>query len=721
MPSMLRCMMGMLIICPAAAAAYGCRDPQWYQDRHYWVQRIRIETPLQFLGQVSRAVDDLKSALPLRERTRGPDGGLKEEGTFTVGAMNAGIPALRDHFNPLRVSPSARVAARIIAPPQIENCNDAQQSVEVVYRVYTFEVAGGALPVSGSGDARVERSVPGTGVTRALDWFLPSPLTGYDRSKSLYGGTRLDLRRLKGPVQSASFNVAGSAGSLVAGANLAGAHESATAALREVEWNLHYHYSDLPSGPASLRDGLFSGRISAETQTYSDSELVVRFGAAVEGGNQQSDADPQLVNPGDAANAGVGSLKLYGGISLSPGAHSLKASYGLQLGATGSGVKLDYLKQVFDASYGVRFLPRDHRPITLDTRLTMGSIHRMGTLPLGEQFFGGNAQKDFIEGDSWRIRSDPFMRSIPSNRFSQVQADSYLGADRFFTLNVTAGFTVWGRPLAPAALLQNPQFDRALKTALQVPELSLYDEYLAGSSEYRSIAESAWSVERRLEELMAPLEKIARTAGVGEDALDLAESCLSRARSAVEPIRKKSAGALEPSDIRGLFIDFIPDDPADAPIPSKLSVLGRSLNRLTSLLPGSEFASERALIDGIRKDFESIAAEVNRRFPALESSAAGRSARSRAAQDMNYPRRVLRELLHEVNLIGISPVAILDVGRIWQEGQGAGDVHYGVGGGIRISLLMIDLTVGYAWNLHPKPWEGKGALTFGFEISNLFR
>jgi hypothetical protein len=34
---------------------------------------------------------------------------------------------------------------------------------------------------------------------------------------------------------------------------------------------------------------------------------------------------------------------------------------------------------------------------------------------------------------------------------------------------------------------------------------------------------------------------------------------------------------------------------------------------------------------------------------------------------------------------------------------------------------MIDLSVGYAWNLRPKPWEGRGALTFAFDVSNLFR
>jgi hypothetical protein len=447
----------------------------------------------------------------------------------------------------------------------------------------------------------------------------------------------------------------------------------------------------------------------------------VRFGAALEGGVRQSDADPRLVSPADLASAGVGSLKLYGGLSLAPGIHSLKASYGLQLGKAGSGIQLDYVKQIFDAAYGVRFVPWDHRPVTLDSRLTVGSIHKMGPLPLGEHFFGGNVEQDFIEGDSWRIRSNPFLRSIPSNRFSQIQAGGYLGADRFFSLNVTAGVTAWGRPLAPAALLRNPQFDRALQTAMQFPELSLYDEYLAETPEFRSIANFAWPVKQRLEELVTPLKKIAGAAGMDEDISDLAQTCLSRATSALEPIRNKSAESLEPSDIRGLFIDFKPDDPEESPIPSKLAALSRSLKSLVSALPGPELASELAVIDGIRGDFEKIASEINRRFPALESSAPGQRAMSQAVRDMKYPRRILKQLIHEVNLIGISPIVMFDVGRIWQQGVGAGDIHYGVGGGVRISLVMIDLSVGYAWNLRPKPWEGAGALTVAFEIPNLFR
>jgi hypothetical protein len=215
MLSTLRCVVGMLVICPAAVAADACRDPQWYQDHQYWVQRIRIETPLQFLGPVQRAVADLKSVLPLRERTRGADGRLLEQGAFTVGALNAGIPALRDHFNPLRVSPMTRVAARLIAPPQIENCDDSQHSVDAVYRVYSFQLGSGALPVLEGMRDQIERSVPATGITRALDRFLPSPLIGYDRSRSLYGGTRLSLRHLEGPVHTADFDILGSANSLI--------------------------------------------------------------------------------------------------------------------------------------------------------------------------------------------------------------------------------------------------------------------------------------------------------------------------------------------------------------------------------------------------------------------------------------------------------------------------------------------------------------------------
>jgi hypothetical protein len=77
--------------------------------------------------------------------------------------------------------------------------------------------------------------------------------------------------------------------------------------------------------------------------------------------------------------------------------------------------------------------------------------------------------------------------------------------------------------------------------------------------------------------------------------------------------------------------------------------------------------------------------------------------------------------MREANLIGISPVLLLDAARIWQRGMGSGDTRYGLGGGVRMSIVSFDITAGYAWNLGRLPGERRGAWIVKFELSNLFR
>jgi len=88
---------------------------------------------------------------------------------------------------------------------------------------------------------------------------------------------------------------------------------------------------------------------------------------------------------------------------------------------------------------------------------------------------------------------------------------------------------------------------------------------------------------------------------------------------------------------------------------------------------------------------------------------------------MLYPRRVIRELLHEANLISLSPVAVVDAARSWQSGLPAGDVRYACGGGLRLTVVNLDLTATCAWTIGRKPGEGAGAFLFTFGVSNLFR
>ena len=69
-------------------------------------------------------------------------------------------------------------------------------------------------------------------------------------------------------------------------------------------------------------------------------------------------------------------------------------------------------------------------------------------------------------------------------------------------------------------------------------------------------------------------------------------------------------------------------------------------------------------------------------------------------------------------MVAVSPVAVFDVARIWPDAAGT---RYGVGGGVRLSVFNFNTTVGYAFNLKHHPGDGRGALFFSMNFTDIFR
>jgi hypothetical protein len=91
----------------------------------------------------------------------------------------------------------------------------------------------------------------------------------------------------------------------------------------------------------------------------------------------------------------------------------------------------------------------------------------------------------------------------------------------------------------------------------------------------------------------------------------------------------------------------------------------------------------------------------------------------RAARDVAYTGRVLDVTFREMSLFSVSPVFVFDAARIGPA-AGAG-TRYGVGGGVRISIVSMDVTAGYAHNPARRPWEPRGAFFFSLDVADLFR
>src|SRR5262249_5974672 len=147
---------------------------------------------------------------------------------------------------------------------------------------------------------------------------------------------------------------------------------------------------------------------------------------------------------------------------------------------------VDFLKHIVDVGYSARFLWREHRPFRLDSQFTAGVIQSAeGKIPIVEQFIGGNAQRDFIEGDSWRIRSNPVIRSFAQNLFGRPSMGRGAGEKIFFPPTRTLAKTIGTRPAGPRAVWRDPALPTRLGGGLQPAKPATLLSSLQDVADYR--------------------------------------------------------------------------------------------------------------------------------------------------------------------------------------------------------------------------------------------
>ena len=720
---------GLLLIVSAATLAVSaqgagpgsCREaPEFYERADYTIRRVRIDTPLSWLTGVERSIDDLLASLPISEGAR-----------FKKEDYQSGFLELSRRFPELRVSRNSRLAIRL-ERPSLELCDSASRTLDVVYHVYTLGFAPYLSRVFERKNDELSRSVIETPGTRRLARYFLQPFIGYDPSRRFYGGGSLSIgtsgrgRQGRQGRPDAPYgnlldriNVSGFGSSASAQIRLdaSGARDFASGSIAHSEWDLRYLYSNEPGRSFEINQGLLSAQIFAATHPRGDREVVLRFGGAIEGGHKQTDLRPTDLQSSDLASTRYGALKVFLGASMRSGAHAFKGSYGLKLGQAGDRFRVDFVKQIFDVAYQARVLPHDHRPVSVDARFTAGVIHQVNQLPAAERFFGGNIEQHFTSSDSWTIGSGPFIRSFPQNGLTRVAGVHTVGGDRFFSANLTMAATVWGIPLIPPVVLEDPELGPAFELAMSAAESSLQNDYVSGSRRFREIAARVRAIPTRLDEVA---QTLARVEGqrpstqirdqVAECRIEL-ETVAETTRATIQDLDTDRA---KTADVRKLAVGFPTRTP---PIASYLEDLTVELATLRGLLDQVMAAEVDNRIESLAILRRTIASE----FQAFEKSVDFEDAARRAQREMRYPRRVINDLMREANLIAISPVVVFDAARIWQRGTGSGDTRYGVGGGVRVSIVSFDITAGYAWNVSRLPGERRGAWLVTLELSNLFR
>lgn len=719
-------------IAPAAAAQETCThkkdNPAFYSQGNYKVRNVRLKSPIDFMHAISSALDAVRPQLP------------QPGSVFTLEELTKGREAVRAAMKALE-GDDPRRSRVLLVDGDIEKCDEqgSPPMLDVYYTVFTtnydsylshtFEVKQDELarPAASAATTAVETQKKGS--------LRVQPFVDYNRSRQLFGGGRLRLRAPGGVIDEAEVSAGGSTAGNEQTFELSGSRSPETTAVNELQYRLGYRHTDLPASANRLREGIMQAQLFGATKPLGPKGIILRYGASLEGGNQQTDLDAAAAAAvGSAADSGYGSLKTYLGATLRTKKYSLAGSYGLQLGTRGATADLDFVKHVgdvaFDAYWILNRKPGEfHSAVTLETRLSGGAIKTLGTLPLTQRFFGGNVARDFIDGDAWRIRGGPFIRSIPENRLDSGSVFGAVGGTGFYSANVTLGIPVWGKSLIPAEVAADESFLPTVNAAVEIAQSVLVFSHLSETPVFGRILDGLKPVDSEMAEIETALATLPWTCpnDPPDDRPEVEEeTCLLKDK--VHTIRlhldlkddTARANLLRQLDSTLKAGDENPDC-MDAESCSDIMQVRVRLETASGLLRPAGQTQVADTFDRIRNLLATQQPPLVRDFNDFDDPVKNpdkQKAIDLAAEDMAQFTPVLDSFLYELNAFAVSPVMVFDAARVWPDRNGT---RFGVGGGVRLSVVNLNLTLGYSFNPSPKPREGRGALFFSMDVTDLFR
>jgi len=678
-----------------------------YQNRK--VEKISITSPVYFFSAANHGLAALAETLPLKP------GDPFDTVKYSLGGSQI-TTTIRttfvDGFSAMRF---------VVTEPRLENCT--ADGVQIHYIVYTSVFP----PLAGSSFEARQNELQRPATTGAeigtTGRFLFVPDFQYNHTRRGYGGMAGSIQMPTGIFDQLDFQAAASSNSLTGALDLGGKRTSGTQFLNQVEWHLRSTYSDVPAGPVHLKEGKLAASFFGTSKVVSASGLVLRFGASLAGGHQQGAM--QI-----APNSSYGDLKLVGGLAGQSGASAFAASYGLQLGSTLQNHTVDFAKHILDVRYSTAWLPmpryrkppdvddrakfigRDHRPITLEIHLNAGYIQQFGQVPTTERFFGGNQPfSPFIDGQPWDISGEPYIRSIPENELGSSHPSFGFGGTRFYSVNFTFAKAVFGKSLLPKEL-GTPDFVNALENVgIPTAKGELSDTYFGEDPQVKAASDDVSAIRDRLTMLKSDLVSLidSQTATRISSILKSLTSDVNVALITAKAITDQKKVNQTP-----IFMNTqIPKLTAD------LDKLNQALT-VPDQVPFGALASGTIAADhfkAVRKQLDQARQALVTHWQTLNPAAARQRADARANKDFAVAERPLDTFLYQLNIYSVAPVAVFDVARVWPSGVGT---RYALGGGMRLSLVSVNFTVGYAANLSRLPGEGPGALFFKLDVTNLF-
>jgi hypothetical protein len=660
-----------------------------FEKSGYIIRFAYVESPFQYLSWLRTAIKNLGSNVA--------DLAGRPYANSEVRQRADELEKL--NFLPDLIEQQVRVSLVVTS---VENCSGSE--LDLVYSVFTTEI----VPVrsrtfeSYQSEKFAPERIAGTDVGTNR-WRL-SPSVAYDFSELFSGGARLEYRAANPlssyfPFGALMIDGRGSARMHDVSAALSGSVNRVAEWIQWAEWQLNYRNASNPTDQSSLRQNRFVAQSAAMSRALGSMQLPLRFGGQLEGGTLRSHFPSTDLAHNTINDSGYGAMRFYVGTTSRLDRNVFALSYGLEVGSTRPGTEVGWVKHIADVAHDVSFPVGDHRALDIESRLTAGIIQVPGSIPAAARFYGGNREEPFMPGDNWNIRSNPVIRSIPADRFSQTENGA--GGTRFISYNMTAGIPIWRRPLVPPELSHDSEFTDELNGQLQTATSLLQPDYAAKDPHFQRVT-------ARLDELLSSLDKLqalvsAAQLSVREPFVQQLKACVSaintakrRAQAAVQ-----SKGAAQYGDVSTLLTVNETED---------------RLNKVRSAcLEGLNSRLQDVQITAAAEGLEEIHSEMEKEFALIDQSAASKQAES----EMSYVKRTLNSILYEMNFLSLGPMLMFDVAHMGPAGSKLG-TRYGIGGGLRFTLVShVDFTIGYAANPKRITGEPPGAFFFSMRFKDL--
>jgi hypothetical protein len=670
------------------------QEGYYYQSHGYVVRSVIVANPFSFLQAEKKNMAWLKAALPLQDGQPFSTSAYNQGPAIIEGKLKAEYPDLSQRFRVTVVTAKLESCDSTSSPPRL----DVQYYVLATdYRAYTshlFDVK----------KAEIAEPATTAAVENTASWLTVKPLAEYNATEHLAGGISTTATLPDGNA-SLGMNFQKSSSSTQGGVQLQGDITPDLTLVNRLDWRVTYSYFKLPTGSADIGEGKLTLQFLGSSKPFTHLGLVLRYGSSVEGGNEQTTmASPPVALPKqDLSNSGFAAVKSYIGVTARTSHQSFATSYGVEFGSASSNPNLDFVKHLFDFNYAGRLYGRQtgdevfHRSLTLEAEVAGGVIQNLSGIPTPERFFGGNIAQSFMPGDTWTIPDGPIIRSIPQDQLNG-SSSGFLGATSFYSINTTWSVPVWGRSIIPREVTAGGDFKNKLEFAEGTATSTLALYYQAKSAAVQSALAESEKLYNKLTSLDQELTTITKeqqsnAALVGQ---------LTNAKADSGFLERSLKGAQAQ---KGATLSQVVGNGQFTPWSAVLSDLSSIKDSLNGQYP--ELAT-------ITQSLVSSQTLILSDLQAVDVQAAQKQANA----EMATVRSVLNSLVDEVNLFSISPVAAFDVARIWPDKFGT---RYGIGGGVRASIVNFNVTLGYSVNPNPHPGEGRGALFFSMNVIDLFR